>query len=67
MTIFAKQNKRHFIFNLYRPYKGKICDAGAFTIMKQQWLIMQKDNTHDHPRKAAIIDIIIAINTKRAE
>ena len=39
----------------------------AFTVIKQQWLIAQKDDRYDHPRQGAITDIIIAIHTKRAE
>ena len=67
MIVLGKHNKRTSIFNLYRPCKGKICDVGAFKVIKQKWLIMQKDNIHDHPREAVITDIIKAINNKLAK
>ena len=44
---------------MYRPYKGHIKTVGI-----QQWLIMQHTKRKDHPRQAAIIDIIISINKK---
>ena len=36
-------------------------------MIKQQWLIIQQNNRHDHPRDTAIISIIKAINIKRTE
>ena len=67
ITVLDKYNKRTCIFNLYRPFKGKISNVGTFTVIKQQQFITQKDDIHDHPRKTAITDIIIAIKTKNAE
>ena len=40
---------------------------GEFTVIKQQWLIIQKDDRHDYPREGAIIDIIKAINKKHTD
>ena len=68
MTVMGKKNKRTSIFNLYRPYKGKICDVGAFTVIKQQWLMMQNDDRRDCLREESITDIIkaIIINSPKA-
>ena len=40
---------------------------GDTTIIKQQWSIMQQTKRKDHPRHAAMTDIIIEINKKQKE
>ena len=49
-----KNNKRTTIITMYRPCKVKIENAGITTVIKQQWLIMQKSNRYEHPHKAII-------------
>ena len=65
ITILGKNNTRTSIFTMYRPCKGNIATIGDTTIIKQQWLVMQQTQRKEHPRDAAITDIIIAINKKR--
>ena len=64
LTILEKNNSRTTIFTIYRPYKGQIETVGDTTTIKQQWLIMQQTKIKEHPRQAAITDIIITINKK---
>ena len=67
LTILGKNNSRTTIFTMYRPCKGQIETVGDTTIIKQQWSIMQQTKRKEHPRQAAIADIIIAINKKQEE
>ena len=62
-----ENNTRTSIFTIYRLCKGNIATVGDTTIIKQQWLVMQQTQRKEHPRDAAITDIIIAINKKRNE
>ena len=52
---------------MYRPCKGQRETVGDTTIIKQQWLIIQQTKIKNHPREAAITDIIIVINKKQKE
>ena len=58
LTVLGKNNKRTTIITMYRPCKVKIENAGITTVVKQQWLIMQKSNRYEHPHKATITDAI---------
>ena len=49
---------------MYRPCNTNLHNAGESTVVRQQWLIMQKTNRQEHPHEAAITDIIKDINKK---
>ena len=52
---------------MYRPCNVKIENAGITTVIKQQWLIMQKSNRYEHPHKTIITDTINEIKKFQKE
>ena len=65
LTILGKDLQQTSIFNVYRACNTPIESAGSTTIVKQQWLLMQKTNRQQHPHKATIDDLIIEIKKKQ--
>ena len=66
-TVLGKNNTRTTIITIYRPCNVKIENAGITTVIKQQWLIMQKSNRYEHPYKAIITDAIKKIKKFKKE
>ena len=64
-TILGKDLKQTSIFSVYRACNISIETAGNTTIVKQQWLLMQRTNRQQHPHKATIDDLIIEIKKKQ--
>ena len=64
-TIFGKDLQQTSIFNVYRVYNTSIKNAGSTTIVKQQWLLMQRTNRQQHPHKATIDDLIVETKKKQ--
>lgn len=52
MTVLGQKNKRITIISMYRPDDTSINATEKFTVVKQQWLIMQKKGKDGHPHKA---------------
>ena len=52
---------------MYRPCNSSIDSVGRATVIKQQWLLLQKQRRDIHSHKAAIIDIMEAIKKKQKE
>ena len=65
MSILGKHNKITTIFNMYRSCNTNLHNAGESTVVRQQWLIMQKIYRQEHPHDEAITYIIKDINKKR--
>ena len=42
MTVLGKENKRTTTIRMYHPGDTNINENGKFTIIEQQWLIMQR-------------------------
>ena len=43
LIILGKDNRRTKLFTMYRPCKGSIIPMEDSTVIKQQWLVMQKE------------------------
>ena len=64
-TILGKDFQQTSIFNVYRVCNTSIESARSTTIVKQQWLLMQRTNRQQHPHKATIDDLIVEIKKKQ--
>ena len=64
-TILGRNNKKTTVFNVYRPGKMKVEDAGSSTVIKQQWIMMQQQGRDEHPHNATLKDLIKAIQQKQ--
>ena len=58
LTILERNNKRTTIVTLYKACDERIVDTWETTVVKQQWLIIKKENWNEHPHKAVMTDII---------
>ena len=67
LTVLGKNNKRITIITMYRPRNVKIENAGITTLIKQQWLIMQKSNRYEQSHKKIITDTIKEIKKFQKE
>ena len=67
ITILGKELQQTILFNVYRPCKVLIDSAGCTTVVKQQWLLIQRDNRHQHFHHATIQDLIEEIKVKQRE
>ena len=64
-TILGEDLRQTSILNVYRVCNTSIETAGSTTIVKQQWLLMQRTNRQEHPYKATIDDLIVEIKKKQ--
>ena len=67
LAVLGKNIKRTTIITMYRPCNVMIENVGVTTVIKQQWLIMQKSNRYEHPHKAIITDTIKEIKKIQKE
>ena len=44
ITILGEELQQTTLFNVYRPCKDSIESTGCTIVVKQQWLLMQRDN-----------------------
>ena len=55
------------ILTMNQPCNSPIESVGGATVIKQQWLLLQKQKRYIHPHQAAITDIIDTIKMKQKE
>ena len=64
-TILGKDRQQTSIFNVHMACNTSIETAGNTTIVKQQWLLMQRINRQQHPHKATIDALIVEIKKNK--
>ena len=64
-TILGRNNTKTTVFNVYRPGKMKVKDAGSSTVIKQQCIMMQQQGRDEHPHNATLNDLVKAIQQKQ--
>ena len=59
ITVMGKENKKTIIFTVYRPDKKYIESVSHTTVIKQQYLQLQRQSRNNiHPHNASIDDLI---------
>ena len=65
MTILAKDLQQTSIFNDYQVCNSSVYSEGSTTVVKEQWLLMQRANRQHRPHKTTIDDLITEIKRKQ--